>query len=172
MSMETVLERCCEQVQAWAASPAERLLDPLDVLDAAGPMDASLPDALIEARIQKAILTLLRAKLERTPAFNASFADSIGLVWLQKLVLATRLKELASVRIVRRGRKTGAGFDVTELANTYYGRKILEGLNITKRRRVLDAREFSELEAACAKIKLKLPETIEPTTTERFFSTP
>ncbi len=74
------------------------------------------------------------------------------------------------MRIVRRGGRSGARYDISELAATFYGRKILAGLKFTKRRRVLDAKEFEELKVACARIKLTLPETIELTTTEKFFT--
>ena len=34
---------------------------------------------------------------------------------------------------------------------------------------MLDKDELAKLVEACAKVKLVLPETVEPTTTERFF---
>jgi hypothetical protein len=37
------------------------------------------------------------------------------------------------------------------------------------RQKVLDKDELEKLQGACAKVKLVLPESVEPTTTEAFF---
>ena len=72
--------------------------------------------------------------------------------------------------IVKRGRASGAGFDIDDLSRTYYGRQVLDGLGFTKRRKTLDKAEFDKVKAEFQKIKLTLPEAVEPTTTEKYFA--
>jgi hypothetical protein len=69
---------------------------------------------------------------------------------------------------VRKSRKGKMGFDLSELQATFYGRQILAGLQLSTRR-VVDKAEFETVKAAFAAIKLTLPESIEPTRTERYF---
>ena len=95
--------------------------------------------------------------------------DEALAVGIAKVLAASRLKELARVKIIKRGGSGGARYDISDLSATFYGRKILEGLSHDRRRKALTSDEFTALQAACAKIKLTLPEAVEPTTTELFF---
>lgn len=132
--------------------------------------DTSGLDApLVEARAQKAALVWVKGKLDAEPSFNQRFGDKTGIGWLDKLLTVARLKELASVKIVKAGKRSGLRYDIGGLGATWYGRRILDGLGFNKRRTSATREEFQQIAAACARIKLKLPETVEPTTTERFF---
>lgn len=133
--------------------------------------DVTGPEAVIDARVQKAILTEVKAKLDADPAWNQDFVAAPEWKILHQLLTAARLRELTRVKIVKRGRTSGVGFQVTELAATFYGRQILDGLGYGKRRSVLDRDEFARVTAEFQKIKLTLPEAVEPTFTERFFGT-
>ena len=133
--------------------------------------DATGPEAVIDARVQKVILTEIKAKLDADPAWNQTFVAVPEWKILHQLLTAARLRELTRVKIVKRGRTNGVGFGVSELAATFYGRQILGGLGFGKRRLVLDREEFEKVKGEFAKIKLTLPEAVEPTTTERFFDT-
>lgn len=127
-------------------------------------------DAVLDARIQKVVLTLVKEKLDADPALNQRFQASTDWKVLNQLLTLARVKELTSVRIVKRGRASGAGFDVDDLSRTYYGRQVLDGLGFTKRRKTLDKAEFDRVKAEFQKIKLTLPEAVEPTTTEKYFA--
>ena len=53
-----------------------------------------------------------------------------------------------AVKLEEKGRSSGgAGYDVDELSKTFYGRQVLAGLGFTKRRRVLDQKEFDKFNA-------------------------
>ncbi len=143
-----------------------------DILDSLGDIEKDAPTQIKEARIQKALMQEIKSRLDKDLAFNQEFRDKTDWNWLNRMLTAARVKELASVRIVVKGRRSGMGFDITELVRSYYGRQILQGLNFNvSRRRVVTREEFESIQAACAKIKLKLPEVIQPTTTEQFFKT-
>ena len=68
------------------------------------------------------------------------------------------------------GRGPGLRYDITGLSATYYGKRILRQIDLG-RRRVVDSAELEVLRKACRKIKMDLPEVVEPTTTERYFQT-
>ncbi|MCI0641878.1 MAG: hypothetical protein L0Y72_11210 [Gemmataceae bacterium] len=128
-------------------------------------------EAVLDARIQKALFTLIKERLDAKPELNQRFKASTDWKVLNQLLTVARLKELTRVHIVKKGRTSGgAGFDVDELSRTYYGRQVLDGLGFTKRRKILDRAEFDKVREEFQKIKLKLPEAVEPTTTEKFFS--
>lgn len=133
-----------------------------------GPAE-DVPEAVATGRAQKIVLGLLRARLEAEPAIAHQFVAQPGWPWLAKLIAAIRLRELASAKIVQRGARARASFDVSGLARTYHGKALLRSLGF-ERRKVLEKDELAKLEDACAKIKLTLPRVVEPTTTERFFS--
>lgn len=128
-----------------------------------------VPEAVATGRAQKVVLGLLRARLETEPSLAHRFVAQPGWPWLAKLVAAIRLKELASAKIVQRGARARASFDVSGLARTYHGKALLKSLGFD-RRKILEKDELAKLEDACAKIKLTLPRVVEPTTTERFFA--
>ena len=127
-------------------------------------------DAVLDARIQKAVLTLVKEKLDAEPEQNQRFKATTDWKVLNQLLTLAHVKELTRVRIVKKGRSAGVGFDVDELARTYYGRQILDSLGFTKRRKTLDKIEFEKVKAEFQKIKLTLPEAVEPTTTEKYFA--
>lgn len=128
-------------------------------------------DAVLDARIQKAVLTMVKEKLDAEPELNQRFQESTDWKVLNQLLTVARVKELTRVRIVKKGRSAGgAGFDVDELSRTFYGRRVLDGLGFTKRRKTLDKTEFEKVKAEFQKIKLTLPEAVEPTTTEKYFA--
>jgi hypothetical protein len=128
-------------------------------------------EAVLDARIQKGLLTLVKEKLDAKPELNQRFKPTSDWKVLNQLLTLARIKELTRVRIVKKGRSTGkVGYDVDELAKTYYGRQVLDQLGFTKRRKVLDRPEFDKVRAEFNKIKLKLPEIVEPTSTEKYFA--
>ena len=88
-------------------------------------------------------------------------------LWNQ-LLTAARIKELARAKIVKKGGRKQLRYDVADLAKTYFGKALLSEAGLA-RQKVLDKDELDKLTAACAKIKLTLPESTEPTTTEVFF---
>ena len=159
-------------VRQHLLKPRGKFLDTAEIVRTLGKLDRSTPVAILEARAQKAYVLAVKNHLESEPEQNQKFVDKITLGWLAKLVAATRLRELARVKIIKRGGSGGARYDISDLSATYYGRKILDGLSHDRRRRSLTPEEFTELEKGCAKIKLKLPESVEPTTTELFFDAP
>ncbi|HZZ80094.1 MAG TPA: hypothetical protein VFE62_16390, partial [Gemmataceae bacterium] len=128
-------------------------------------------DAVLDARIQKALFTLVKERLDANPEQNQRFKETADIKLLQQLLTLARVKELTRVRIVKKGRSAGgAGFDVDELSRTFYGRRVLDGLGFTKRRKILDRDEFDKVKDEFQKIKLALPEAVEPTTTEKYFA--
>jgi hypothetical protein len=128
-------------------------------------------DSVLDARIQKVLLTIVKEKLDSKPEENRHFKPTTDWKILNQLLTIARLKELSRVKIVKRGRSSGgAGFDIEELSKTHYGRQILDSLGFTKRRSVLNKDEFEKVKAEFAKIKLALPEAVEPTTTEKYFA--
>jgi len=129
-----------------------------------------LTPELFKVHMEKKILTSIKTALDGDPSINKWFPGNTGWKPLDQLLTLHRLKELKSVGITRRGgRGKSKTFDVSTLAATYFGKQILNGLNMG-RRRSLDQKELDLLKAECAKLKLTLPEIIEPTTTERFFA--
>lgn len=133
-----------------------------------GTLEDAVDPQLMQARVQKSLLALAKQKLVEDLARADLFKKDVGWKWLQQLLAATRLKQLTLVKIVRKSRKGKMGFDLSELQATFYGRQILAGLQLSTRR-VVDKTEFETVKAAFAAIKLTLPETIEPTRTERYF---
>jgi hypothetical protein len=133
-----------------------------------------LPDAADErvllGRIEKIAIEIVQQRLAENLNYNQRFKDDIDWPVLAKLLAMARLKELTQVRIVKRGgRGKGLRYDATELARTYFGKRIFKSLDLG-RRRVLEADELERVRGACAKLKLNLPEEIEPTTTELYFA--
>jgi hypothetical protein len=128
-------------------------------------------EAILDARIQKGMFTLIKERFDAKPELNQRFKPSTDWKVLNQLLTLARVKELTRVRIVKKGRGSGgAGFDVDELSRTFYGRQVLDGLGFTKRRKVLDRGEFDKVKDEFQKIKLTLPEAVEPTTTEKYFA--
>jgi hypothetical protein len=127
-------------------------------------------EAVLDARVQKGLLTLVKARLDANPELNRRFNATTDWKFLNQLLTLARVKELTSARIVKKGRTAGAGYDVDELSRTFYGRQVLDGLGFTKRRKILDQTEFDQVRAEFQKIKVTLPEAVEPTATEKYFA--
>ena len=144
-------------------------IDRHELVSHLGEVDESLEPQLVAARVQKSVLALSKQKFTEDPGWAKQFKAETEWKWMNQLLAAVRLKELTLVKIVRKGRKTGMVFDLSELRESYYGKQILKGLNLGTRR-VVDKDEFETVKRACAQIKLTLPESIEPTRTERFFA--
>ena len=129
-----------------------------------------LKPELFKIQLEKKILTGVKTALTNDIAVNKWFVAKTNWKPLDQLLTLFRLKELKSAGITRRGgRGKGKTFDVSTLAATFFGKQILNGLEMG-RRRSLNQEELDLLKAECAKLKLTLPEIIEPTTTERYFA--
>jgi hypothetical protein len=128
------------------------------------------PEAVLDARIQKAILLLIKEGLDAQPKEQRRFRETTDWKILNQLLAAARLKELMKVKIAKVGKSSGLRYDVAELADSFYGRKVLSSLGFSKQRYSLTRDEFEKVQAEFQKIKLVLPEAVEPTTTEKFFS--
>ena len=140
-----------------------------ELTQAVGPQ-TDQEDQVKDLRVQKAMMLLIKKKLQQDFKYNHEFQAQTDWKWLNQLLATARLQELASVHIVKKGRKGGVGFDIVELVHSYYGYQILQSLNFSERRRTINEAEFATVKAACAKIKLTLPEIIQPTTTEQYFN--
>ncbi|MEO1267822.1 MAG: hypothetical protein AAFX99_06965 [Myxococcota bacterium] len=149
----------------------EWYLQESDLLALTGDL-STLPGPVADARAQKAAVVWVKRTLDKEPSHNRWWRSKTNIGWLDKLLTVARLKELANTRIVKVGKKSGLRYDIAGLGQTFYGRKILKGLGFSRQRTRATKEEFARIQQACAKIKLRLPETVEPTTTERFFNPP
>src|SRR4249920_826289 len=61
-------------------------------------------EAVLDARIQKALLTLVKERLDANPEFNQRFKATTDWKVLNQLLTVARVKELTRVRIVKKGR--------------------------------------------------------------------
>lgn len=136
-------------------------------LDKAVPEDAPSAEVL-DGLCQKALVVLLKAKLDAEPALNQRFKATTAVPLWNQLLFAARVKELAKARIVKKGGKKQLRYDVGDLAKTFFGRALLEDAGL-KRQKVLDKDELEALKKSCAKAKVVLPESVEPTAAEVFF---
>jgi hypothetical protein len=136
-------------------------------LDNAVPQEAPSPQ-ILDGMIQKALVVLLKSKLDVDPAINQQFAVQTKVPLWNQLLAAARIKELSRARIVKKGGRKQLRYDVADLAKTFFGKALLADAGLA-RQKVLDKDELVKLQGACAKVKLTLPETTEPTTTEAFF---
>jgi len=136
-------------------------------LDHAVPAEAPSP-AILDGQVQKALVILLKQKLDADPSINQRFVATTKVPLWNQLLAAARIKELSRAHIVKKGGRKQLRYDVADLAKTYFGKALLTEAGLA-RQKVLDKDELDKLQAECAKVKLTLPETIEPTTTEMFF---
>lgn len=166
MTLDEHIGHWWAQLQTWLDDD-EVPFGAHDVRNAVGVVESE-DDAVVGARVQRALLGTLKSHLDATPDLNKSFKKSTGVKIVDQLLTAARLKELLAAKIVKRG-GSKLRIDCGELAATFYGRQVMTGLGIAKRRTILDRGEYDQVAAEFAKIKLTLPELIEPTTTERFF---
>lgn len=136
-------------------------------LERAVPEEAPSKEVL-DGLVQKALVILIKGKLDADPSINQRFVVATKIPLWNQLLTAARVKELARARIVKKGGRKQLRYDVADLGKTFFGKHLLTEAGLV-RQKVLDKEELEKLQAACAKIKLTLPETIEPTTTEMFF---
>ncbi len=83
---------------------------------------------------------------------------------LFKVVAALRVKELKNSKVLLRGGK----YDLSAVKQTYYGKKILEACNLGNRYSLTKA-EYESFFIKTKKLKLEIPEEIEPTKAEIYF---
>jgi hypothetical protein len=110
---------------------------------------------VLDARIQKAMFTLVKTRFDANPELNRRFKETADIKLLQQLLTLARVKELTRVRIVRKRGATNVRYDVRELARTFFGERILAGLGY--KREILSQIEYDELTQEFGKIKLSLP---------------
>jgi hypothetical protein len=154
---------------AFVAAMAERRPEVVTFaeLDNAVPAEAPSPE-ILDGMVQKALVVLFKHKLDADPAINQQFVPATKVPLWNQLLAAARIKELARARIVKKGGRKQLRYDVADLAKTFFGKALLADAGLA-RQKVLDKDELAKLQGACAKVKLTLPETTEPTTTEAFF---
>lgn len=136
-------------------------------LEKAVPEEAPSPE-ILDGMVQKALVVLLKTKLDADPSLNQRFKASTKVPLWNQLLTGARVKELARAKIVKLGGRKQLRYDVADLVKTFFGKALLADAGLA-RQKVLDKDELEKLEAACAKVKLVLPQTVEPTTTEMFF---
>src|SRR5437870_5699697 len=61
-------------------------------------------EAILDARIQKGLLTLVKEKLDAQPELNQRFKATTDWEVLNQLLNVARVQELTRVRIVKKGR--------------------------------------------------------------------
>jgi hypothetical protein len=132
-----------------------------------GPVTGS--ETALDAMVQKALLLDLKARLTDEPRWQGVFKDQPEWKLLHNLLTVARVRELTRARVTKRTRSGKLGFDVSELAGTFYGRQTLDQLGISAARSVLTNEEFAQVQATLLASKLQLPTVVEPTTTEKFF---
>lgn len=172
MTRDDAIEKRLDELRAaMQGDPWPEVVTEYEVEQAYPEPAGPIAPEVLEAGVQKAILRLLKAKLDADPSLNLRFAATTKSAVMNQLLIAARLRELAWVKIVKKGgRGRGLRYDVSELAETFYGKQLLAGLGHGTRKRALEKAELEALVEACKKVKLTLPEAIEPTTTERFFA--
>ena len=166
MNRDELIQKHYDAYEAALAERRPELVTHLE-LDKAVPEKAASADVL-DGQIQKALVLLIKARLDADPSANQRFVAVTKVPLWNQLLTAARVKELARSRIVKKGGRKQLRYDVGDLAKTFFGKALLAESGLA-RQTVLDKDELDKLNAACAKIKLTLPETIEPTTTEVFF---
>ena len=125
-------------------------------------------DEVMDGLAQKALVILLKQKLDADPSLNHRFGAQTKVALWNQVLTAARIKELTRAKIVKKGGKKQLRYDVGDLSKTFYGAQLLKAAGL-ERQKILDGDEMDKLKAECAKVKLTLPESVEPTTTERFF---
>jgi hypothetical protein len=155
--------------EAYQASLEERRPEIVTYfeLEKAVPEDAPSPE-ILDGMVQKALVLLLKQRLDADPSLNQQFKPVTKVPLWNQLLTGARVKELSRAKIVKKGGRKQLRYDVADLAKTFFGKVLLTDAGLA-RQKVLDKDELEKLNAACAKVKLTLPETVEPTTTEAFF---
>ncbi|MFX1286444.1 MAG: hypothetical protein ACFFB5_22605 [Promethearchaeota archaeon] len=171
MAFDDIIMDFVEEVNSFSQKTNEPLIS-LGEIKTRLPSNISTENniQLVTAKIQRIILQFLNEKLEENPSFNQKFSTQTSWPILNKLLTLARLKELSNIKIVKKGSRSGVRYYITEMMDTYYGKQILMHLDFSKQRKVASQGEFNKIIQECQKIKLELPEVIEPTRTEHFFS--
>lgn len=120
-------------------------------------------------RVEVMLLQIIKAYLTENPQRNWDFFEKTDWKVLNQILTVSRLKELSKVKIIKRAGRGKGGYDMTELAETFFGAKIFQSHGLSTRR-ILKSDELEKVKEDCARLKLELPEIVEPTTTEKFFS--
>ena len=156
--------------ELYQASLEERRPEILTLfeLEKAVPDGAPSSPEVLDGLVQKALVLLLKQKLDADPSLNQRFKPVTKVPLWNQVLTGARVKELARAKIVKKGGRKQLRYDVADLAKTFFGKALLADAGL-ERQKVLDKPELERLQQACAKVKLTLPETIEPTTTELFF---
>jgi hypothetical protein len=168
MIRDQVIKKYFTQYTAALAERRPEVIAYFELDKAVPPEEAAPTPEILDGMVQKALVVLLKQKLDADPAVNQQFLAATKVPLWNQLLTAARIKELARARIVKKGGKKQLRYDVADLAKTFFGKALLADAGLA-RQKVLDKDELAKLEAACAKVKLTLPQTTEPTTTEAFF---
>lgn len=168
MTRDEVVKKYFQQYTAALVERRPEVIAYFELDKAVPPEDTALAPEILDGMVQKALVVLLKQKLDADPAVNQQFVAATKVPLWNQLLTAARIKELARARIVKKGGRKQLRYDVADLAKTFFGKALLADAGLA-RQKVLDKDELDKLQAACAKIKLTLPQTTEPTTTEAFF---
>lgn len=176
--MNALNKRAIERIQAFAACFVNPIILENDeeqntfntgrLLQAMGDF-TGLPPQRVEALAEKTVLQAIRVKLDADPSFNHQLVEQVPHPALAQIVKLVRVRELTAARLVKRGGSGGLRYDITSLARTFYGGQILASIGLN-RRRVVKADELRQIQAICDTFKLKLPEAVEPTMTDKYFA--
>jgi hypothetical protein len=161
-------EVCRKHYDVYQASLEERRPEIITWFEFEKAVPEAASKELIDGLAQKALVVLLKQKLDADPGLNQRFKATTKVPLWNQLLMAARVKELARARIVKKGGRKQLRYDVADLAKTFFGKVLLTDAGLS-RQKVLDKDELEKLQGACAKVKLVLPESVEPTTTEAFF---
>ena len=83
-------------------------------------MDAVVEDGedvenVLDARIQKAMFSMVKERFDANPKLNHRFKETSDIKLLQQLLTLKCVKELIRVRVVRKRGATNVKYDVSEL---------------------------------------------------------
>ena len=130
-------------------------------------LEKNLDERILDAKLEQIYLSSLSKKLKDNFKLNQLFIQSVDHPLIKQILTNARLEELKSVKIVRKGKS----YYINELVNSFYGKVIISGIDsISPNRKSLNRNEYDLVKTQCLRIKLELPEEIEPTNTEKFFN--
>lgn len=166
----TIARRWLDELHTFCQYRWHRVISDEDFLGQLGHIPPETPEKVVDARAQKALLLLMKARLDADPTFNRNFVAQTRWKWLNQLLTVARVKELSQVKIIRKGGSTGLRYEIGDLVASFYGKQILKklGYNV-ERRHIAKPDELKAVKEALSKIKLTLPEVVERTITEQFF---
>ena len=114
----------------------------------------------------KELMVMLKKKEINHRDFNLEFM--LDEIWqpLKRVILGIRIEELKTSKVLKDGKK----YDISGLRATYLGDWILVKLGFGKRKFKLTEEEYNKVLSQIRKLKFDVPITVEPTTTEKFFT--